>query len=538
MKSPGATKKAEREELEETILSLFRPVETETPADSPTEIDRRINEIIAAYLGETRISSELGLPFISEQYKNSLISEQPVPPLEHIAHLEKSAVRHSVHTHHPRYIGHMTASLPGFMRSLSRLLTTMNQNNVKMETSLGLSPYEREALAKMHRLFYPCDESFYREHIQNPASTLGIMTSGGTVANITALWCARNASLKPREGFPGVEKTGLHRALANYEYRDAVIIGSSALHFSFEKAADLMGLGTNNLIRIPTGEGQRIDIPALTAELELCRRERRHVIALVGVAGTTEAGGIDNLKAMSALAREHDIHFHVDAAWGGPLIFSRRHAHLLEGISLADSITIDGHKQLYLPMGNGMVLFRDPQLAGYIEKNAPYVIRAGSTDLGKRSLEGSRPAMTIYLQAGLEIIGRNGYEFLVDSSIEKIQYMARLIDERNEFELLFKPQMNILLYRYIPAKFRKKVAGRSLNPAENQIINNLNTVLQKTQRVQSRSFVSRTTISLGHDDTFIPIVALRAVISNPLTTKQDIKSVLEEQLTLMAKMEI
>ncbi len=127
---------------------------------------------------------------------------------------------------------------------------------------------------------------------------------------------------------------------------------------------------------------------------------------------------------MAAIAREHGAHFHVDAAWGGPTLFSARWRHLLAGIELADSVTLDAHKQLYVPMGAGMALFRDPAAVRAIEHHARYIIREGSRDLGSKTLEGSRPGMAMLVHSGLRILGRRGYELLIDGGIDKARWFA------------------------------------------------------------------------------------------------------------------
>src|SRR5262249_13575625 len=96
----------------------------------------------------------------------------------------------------------------------------------------------------------------------------------------------------------------------------------------------------------------------------------------------------------------------------------------------------------------GMVLFRDPHHARVIERNAQYLSRPGSADLGKRSLEGSRPGMSLYLHAALRLIGRAGYATLVDENVRKARRLAELIRERPDFELLMEPDSNLVLYRY------------------------------------------------------------------------------------------
>ena len=164
---------------------------------------------------------------------------------------------------------------------------------------------------------------------------------------------------------------------------------------------------------------------------------------------------------MAELAAAYDCHFHVDAAWGGPVLFSEKYRDRLSGIDRADSVVIDGHKQLCLPMGIGTVLFRNPSMPRSIETAANYIIRTGSFDLGRRTLEGSRPAMAMYLHAALHVIGRSGYRSLIEDGIEKAGYLALEIEARSEFELLAQPQLNIVVYRFIPPVLRDAVRSGS-----------------------------------------------------------------------------
>jgi glutamate decarboxylase len=262
------------------------------------------------------------------------------------------------------------------------------------------------------------------------------------------------------------------------------------------------------------------------------------IIAIIGIAGTTDSGGVDPLLDIVAIAREANVHFHVDAAWGGPLIFSRQHRHKLAGIEKADSVTIDGHKQLYLPMGIGMLFLREPQMAKAIEKQASYTMRKGSFDLGKRALEGSRPAMALFLHAGLNLIGSKGYEFLVDEGIRKAQYMAARICAMPEFELLAEPDTNLIVYRYIPEPLRESAAKQELTEIDNLLISQFNQRLQKIQRQAGRTFISRTTKKIARFGQEIPIIALRAVLANPLTTEDDIDAVLNDQIQIAAEISL
>ena len=524
--------RTEPEVIEERLNHIFG--HSDEVMAHEQEIEARVSKIVNDFLSETGTSSEVGFQSLQASFKQSRIPADPAGAEGYLDYLASNVISHSTRTSSPRFIGHMTSALPYFVRPLARLMTAMNQNVVKTETSKAFTPYEREALAMIHRLIYNFSDGFYDQHIQQRESTLGMVVGGGTLANITALWCARNSALRANNDFSGIEKEGLLAALEFYGYTGAVVIGSALMHYSFEKAADTMGIGTRNIIKIPVDGANRINLQALKQAVSDCQSRNKLIIAIVGVAGTTDFGSIDPLSEMAEIAGEANIHFHVDAAWGGPVLFSERHRRKLAGLDKADSVTIDGHKQMYLPMGIGMVLLRDPHKACFIEKQARYIVRPGSHDLGKRSLEGSRPSMALFLHAALNIVGRKGYEFLIVESIRKAKYMADLLRTRPEFELLTEPEINILTYRYVPPALREKAEKKELTDADNHEINKFNVGLQKAQREAGRTFVSRTLWNTSQYGSDLPIVALRVVIANPLTTERDIDVVLNDQIEIAA----
>lgn len=512
------------------VMQLFKP--SSGSVSTEAKMNAQTDNLVDDFLSAINTNSDINFNALVETFTDSQVPINPANFDSYLEYLANNVVNHSIHTSSPRFIGHMTSALPYFVRSLAKLMTAMNQNVVKIETAKAFSPYERQALAMMHRLIYNFSDEFYTQHVQNNQSTLGILVSGGTAANIIALWCARNKSLGAKNSFAGVEKEGLAAALDYYGYQGAVVIGSELMHYSFDKAADLLGIGTHGLIKISTNGNNQVDLPALRQAVADCQAKNLHIIAIMGVAGTTDSGNIDSLLDIADIAQAANVHFHVDAAWGGPLIFSEQHRQKLVGIERADSITIDGHKQLYLPMGIGMVFMREPHLASSIEKNASYTMREGSFDLGKRALEGSRPGMALFLHAGLHLIGLKGYEFLIDAGIEKTQYMAARISAMPEFELLSEPDINILLYRYIPESFRELAVKKQLTETDNQQINIFNERLQKAQRQAGRTFISRTTKTITCLEKEISVTGLRAVIANPLTTQDDIDAVLNDQIQI------
>ena len=183
----------------------------------------------------------------------------------------------------------------------------------------------------------------------------------------------------------------------------------------------------------------------------------------MGVGGTTETGHVDPLDELADVANELGCWFHVDAAWGGATLFSSRYRDRLKGIERADSVTIDAHKQMYVPMGAGMALFKDPQNANAVRHHAQYILRAGSKDLGATTLEGSRNGMAMMVYSALHIFGRKGYELLIDRSIDKAKDFSHMIDKAGDFELTTTPTLSLLTYRVCPEEVQEKLKHADAN---------------------------------------------------------------------------
>ncbi|KAJ3011097.1 hypothetical protein HKX48_007016 [Thoreauomyces humboldtii] len=403
---------------------------------------------------------------------------------EYLRTVKVNVIDRATRVSSPKMIGHMTTALPYFHRPLARLLTAMNQNVVKLETASTMTYLERQTIGMLHREFYGKSPSFYKAYMHSPEHSLGVFASGGTIANITAMWAARNRALPAdaAKTFGGVEKEGLYKALRFHGYEGAAIVGSRLMHYSFKKAADLLGLGDDGLVTVDADDAFRMRTDVLSATLDALENKKILVMAVVGIAGTTETGSIDALETIAGICASRRIHFHVDAAWGGPLVFSPEHARKLSGIQHADTVTVDGHKQLYTPMGIGLLLFKHPTTAHSIRKTANYVIRHDSPDLGKFTLEGSRPATSLHLHASLYLLGRDGLACLVTRSATLARQLSVRIRTHpsRAFQALHEPETNIFLFRYIPLQLRAKVrAGERLTDVESA------TADECTRRVQS-----------------------------------------------------
>lgn len=514
----------------------------------------KVFQIAMNYLFETprkKIHSELVLPDLE-----TIFSETDFPHLgEGIEPVLKETVakvlENCVRLTNPKFVGHMTGATTIFSVAVEMLTAVLNQNLNKIETALSASFVERQTVAWFHRLVYARDEKFYSKFLHDPAHLLGTVTSGGTMGNLTALTVARNLVLGD------VARLGIAGALAKKKKKRAVIVASRRAHYSVRKVASVLGLGSDNVIEIPVAPfDNTVDVALLKTQVEKLEKQGAIVVAVVGVAGTTETGSIDDLVTLGKFCCAKKIWFHVDAAWGGALLLSERYKTLLRGIELSDSVVVDGHKFFYLPLDHGMVVFKNEKALHAIRHHANYIIREGSVDLGQTSLEGSRRFNSLKLWFALKALGRSGYGALIEHSLEIAKQTEKLISEHPEFELTSGVATNIITYRYVPRAWKSALAAlrnqlmsqanvknltRKKDSAEigkvtkiyffvNSILNRVNTDLQKQQRQAGKSFVSRTTLESVTPG--FETVVLRMIPFNPFTTVETIREILTEQAEL------
>ncbi|NBW83085.1 glutamate decarboxylase, partial [bacterium] len=288
----------------------------------------------------------------------------------------------------------------------------------------------------------------------------------------------------------------------------------------------------------------QIDLAALERTMIQHQAQGILPLAIVGVAGSTETGSVDDLMSLAALAQKTGAWFHVDAAWGGPLLLCEDGRKLFAGIELADSVIIDGHKLFFVPMAQGMVLFRDESALDVLRHTARYIIRSGSVDLGRTSLEGSRRFDSFKLWFALWTIGSKNYAQLMDYSLSLGRSFEKLINESDCFELTSEVKTNIVTWRFVPAAWKSKLRRLRQSVVEQKredvrvstlqqltaLLNETTVEIQKIQRQKGKSFVSRTTL-----ESVIPgfdTVVFRAVLFHPLTSPQALSEVLSEQKSI------
>ncbi|MBW1797989.1 MAG: aminotransferase class V-fold PLP-dependent enzyme, partial [Deltaproteobacteria bacterium] len=433
--------------------------------DSPDrfiEFGHELLEMLHEFFQEKGgIHSSITLPELSEIFDQTAVPDSPNLIKDVLSEIKTKVIGHSVKVGNPYYIGHMTSAIPYFMILLEMIIAALNQNQVKIETAKASSFVERELVAWLHRLIFARADKFYEKNIQNPRVALGNVTSDGTLANMTALLVAREKAFPSEGNFPGLRVAGMEPALRHYGYTRGVIIVSTRGHYSIIKTANLLGMGEENVLNIPVDANNRIDIKRLRRRvkslLKSKGKEKTKIIAIVGIAGTTETGNIDNLEALAETSLEAGAHFHVDACWGGSALLVDEFRPLFKGIEKADSVTIDAHKLLYCPMSMGVVLFRSEKDLRFIRHTSKYVIRRNSVDTGRFTIEGSRPFACLKPWAALKIIGREGYGLLFKQARKSTNNLKSILDNCGNFETLNNPELFILTYRFIPETVRKQI---------------------------------------------------------------------------------
>lgn len=541
----------------EQIRKLFIMPES---ADKFHEFGNELLNLIHSFFAEKGgIHSSILLTDLAKLFSDINVPQNPHLLKDVLSEIKTNVISHSVKVGNPYYIGHMTSAIPYFVILIEMIIAALNQNQVKIESAKASTFLEKELLSWMHRIVFRRSAKFYKNNIQNKDVALGNLTLDGTMANLTALLTARNIAFGPQGRFPGIREAGIVEAYRHYGCDRAVILVSRRGHYSIDKVGRTIGIGNQNVIKIPVDSKNKIDLIKLEKTCHDIEEANKYggpktkIIAMVGIAGTTETGNIDNLKEMRRIADRYKTFFHVDAAWGGSLLLCDEYRYLFAGIEKADSVTVDAHKLMYAPPSLGMIFFRNGTELRAIQHYSNYIIRPDSIDLGRFSVEGSRPFAALKPWATLKIFGRKGFKMIFDHAFELTSVLRGLVDMHCNFEAMNQPELFIFNYRFIPKYVQEKLSRlmsklQSVDDNKtlikmgyltrieniNMALNELNTELHKAIREEDESFVSRTMID-APQYFYQDCVVLRAITINPLTTPEILKEIIEQQNKLGIK---
>ncbi len=273
-----------------------------------------------------------------------------------------------------------------------------------------------------------------------PGDFNGTFTSGGNEANFSGLALAL-VSTFPDSVEEGVASIGAQ----------PVLYASAESHHSLDKSAGLLGIGRKALRRIAVNEAAQLDPQKLDQAVREDRASGRKPFCVVATAGTTNSGTVDDLVAISEICKRHQLWLHVDGAYGASAIFSDQHRHLVRGIELADSLTIDPHKWLAMPFAAGVVLTSHPEiLERAFSVAAPYMPKAAGAHLpdnSRISTQWTRRMNSLKLWLTLRVHGRKAYEELIDRQLKLARDFVSWVEGSNDFELAVLQTLPIVTFR-------------------------------------------------------------------------------------------
>ena len=341
-----------------------------------------------------------------------------------------------------------------------------------------------------------------------PETAEGILVSGGSMANFTALAAARRAMT------PGnVREEGL----AGDGRPTLVVYASDQVHHCVDKAVDLLGIGTRNLRRIETDDRFRIRMDLLERAIAEDRKAGRLPAIVVGNAGTVNTGAIDPLNELADLCRRESLWFHADGAYGALAVLSPKLAPLFAGLERADSIAADPHKWLYVPYEAGATLVREKgRLAATFRKFPEYLASdpespfPGPAWFAERGVELSRGFKALKVWMGLQTHGTRAYARAIENDVALARFLSAEVDSRPDFERMAEPVLSIANFRWVPEG--TSLSDADLDRLNRRIVNRL---------VGDGSFFLAPTILKGR-------AALRACIVNFRTTEEDLTFLLDE----------
>lgn len=281
-----------------------------------------------------------------------------------------------------------------------------------------------------------------------PASASGFLTSGCSASNLIGLAVARNA----RAGFD-VRARGMAESAGKM-----VVYCSEEAHSSIQKAVELLGFGSDSLRRIAVNGAMQIDLGRLKEAIATDRARGLHPLCVVGVAGTTNAGAIDDLDGLAAICGENGLWFHVDGAFGAWAAIAPDSAHLVAGLHRADSLAFDLHKWMYLTYPIACILVRHADDHRHAFSLTPTYLAHGEgeggltgvdvpwlSDLGfelSRGFQALKAWMTIKEQ------GTAKYARLIQQNIDQARYLAGLVEASPKLELALPVALNVVCFRY------------------------------------------------------------------------------------------
>jgi L-2,4-diaminobutyrate decarboxylase len=412
----------------------------------------------------------------------------PEEPTGELGPFMARVLAHSNHLHHPRYVGHQVSS-PLPLAALCDFVSSLLNN--------GMAVYEMgpASTAMEHHVL-----RWMAGQLGLPDTAGGVLTSGGSVGNLTALLAARQA----KAGFDA------WNAGSTAGPPLTVLVAETA-HYCLARATKVMGWGSSGITPVPVDAHFRLRPEALEDALAAATRAGRRPIAVVASAGSTSTGAFDPLDAVAGFCQRHGLWFHVDGAHGASAALSPTYRHQVKGIERADSVVWDAHKMMMMPALVTAVVFRDGSRSfEAFAQQASYLFAQDTrrwSDVGLRTLECTKEMMALKLYTCLSLLGTRFFSDYVTATFELTRRFAQRLQAAGDFEVPVAPDCNILCFRHTP----RGLAASELDALQGRLRQQLIT--------QGGFYLVQTTLPTG--------VYLRTTLINPLTSDAELDALME-----------
>jgi len=413
--------------------------------------------------------------------------------LDDVLRRARAIITHSVSVTNPRTIAHLHC--PPLIASLAAevILSALNQSMDSFDQAPAATMLEM-AMAR-----------WWCKEVGFPDGSDAIFTTGGTQSNFMGLLLGLDACISSHWNWP-VQRSGLPPQASSLR-----ILCSEVAHFTVEKSAYQLGLGTDAVIKVAVDDSFRMVPTALAESLEKLRRSELIPAAIVATAGTTDFGSVDPLVKISSLAEISGAWLHVDAAYGSALLLSHRHRDKLRGIENVDSISMDFHKLFWQPISCGAFLLRDAAHFRHLEVHTDYLNpeshnHAGIPNLVNKSLSTTRRFDALKLWFSFQVLGREKFGQMVDRTIELAAYAAQWVRGNPALELIHQPEFGCVVFRYLPR--------RPNNDAD------------RLNRTVRENLFSRGVAVIGHTRVRGQ-QCLKLTCMNPMTSEEDLAALLQ-----------
>ena len=424
-------------------------------------------------------------------------------PLDQLVNDCRAILEGSRHNGHPRFFGYVAspATAPGAFADL--IASALNSNVTSWRSGPAATEIERTVVSWLATL------------IGYGKDAAGILTSGGSMANLTALMVAHRSKANN-----DVAATGLWNSRA-----PMTIYASEQIHMSIPKAADLLGLGRQQVRLVECDDHFRLNVKSLRDRIAEDLNRGLKPFCVVASAGTVNTGTVDPLADVAEVAKEFDLWFHVDGAYGALAAADETKRPLFRGLERADSVSLDPHKWLYVPIDSGCLLFRDESQtrAAFSFDEADYIkVHEQNSEeafaFWNYGPELSRRFRALKIWLTLRYYGTRRIAAAISEDNTLAAYLGQMVEQAEDFELLAPPELSICCFRYVPLSLRPALLSESRDEVNSELDQLNNKIMLAVQR-GGRAYVSSATLR-GR-------FALRACITNFRTTRADIDETLE-----------